>query len=138
LVRIVHKPPRRQQRSFGLAATTIALINTNTRSRARIQTKINGNYLNSNAVAFAPRALRTFGLPSSAQRLVPNAGANDQVEREKDFTARRAHPLKPSRPSQRGTAAGMSADGRRRNIGCGWWPIGSDADRDCAAGGRHF
>ena len=26
----------------------------------------------------------------------------------------------------------------RRNIGCGWWPIGSDADRDCAAGGRHF
>lgn len=22
----------------------------------------------------------------------------------------------------------------RRNIGCGWWPIGSDADRDCAAG----
>jgi hypothetical protein len=28
--------------------------------------------------------------------------------------------------------------GRRRNIGCGWWPIGSDADRDCAAGGRHF
>ena len=28
--------------------------------------------------------------------------------------------------------------GGRRNIGCGWWPIGSDADRDCAAGGRHF
>ena len=28
--------------------------------------------------------------------------------------------------------------GDRRNIGCGWWPIGSDADRDCAAGGRHF
>jgi hypothetical protein len=26
----------------------------------------------------------------------------------------------------------------RRNIGCGWWPIGSDADRDCAAGGRPF
>ena len=26
----------------------------------------------------------------------------------------------------------------RHNIGCGWWPIGSDADRDCAAGGRHF
>ena len=25
------------------------------------------------------------------------------------------------------------ANGRRRNIGCGWWPIGSDADRDCAA-----
>ncbi len=21
----------------------------------------------------------------------------------------------------------------RRNIGCGWWPVGSDADRDCAA-----
>jgi hypothetical protein len=28
--------------------------------------------------------------------------------------------------------------GNRRNIGCGWWPIGSDADRDCAAGGRRF
>jgi hypothetical protein len=28
--------------------------------------------------------------------------------------------------------------GGRRNIGCGWWPIGSDADRDCAAGGRYF
>ena len=26
----------------------------------------------------------------------------------------------------------------RRNIGCGWWPIGSDADRDCAAGGHRF
>ena len=26
----------------------------------------------------------------------------------------------------------------RRNLGCGWWPIGSDADRDCAAGGRRF
>jgi hypothetical protein len=26
----------------------------------------------------------------------------------------------------------------RRNIGCGWGPIGSDADRDCAAGGRRF
>jgi hypothetical protein len=26
----------------------------------------------------------------------------------------------------------------RRNIGCGWWPIGSDADRDCAASGRRF
>jgi hypothetical protein len=26
----------------------------------------------------------------------------------------------------------------RRNIGCGWWPIGSDADRDCASGGRRF
>ena len=26
----------------------------------------------------------------------------------------------------------------RRNIGCGWWPIGSDADPDCAAGGRRF
>ena len=26
-----------------------------------------------------------------------------------------------------------------RNIGCGWWPIGSDADRDCAAAeGRRF
>jgi hypothetical protein len=22
----------------------------------------------------------------------------------------------------------------RRNIGCGWWPIGSDADHDCAQG----
>ena len=29
--------------------------------------------------------------------------------------------------------------GGRRNIGCGWWPIGSDADRDCAAAeGRRF
>ena len=28
--------------------------------------------------------------------------------------------------------------GGRRNIGCGWWPIGSDADRDCATGGRRF
>ena len=28
--------------------------------------------------------------------------------------------------------------GGRRNIGCGWWPIGSDADRDCAAEGRRF
>jgi hypothetical protein len=26
----------------------------------------------------------------------------------------------------------------RRNIGCGWWPIGSDADRDCAMGRRRF
>ena len=26
----------------------------------------------------------------------------------------------------------------RRNIGCGWWPIGSDADRDCATGGQRF
>ena len=34
--------------------------------------------------------------------------------------------------------AAPQANGRR-NIGCGWWPIGSDADRDCAAGaGRHF
>jgi hypothetical protein len=28
--------------------------------------------------------------------------------------------------------------GGRRNIGCGWWPIGSDADRVCAASGRRF
>jgi hypothetical protein len=28
--------------------------------------------------------------------------------------------------------------GGRRNIGCGWWPVGSDADRDCVAGGRPF
>jgi hypothetical protein len=28
--------------------------------------------------------------------------------------------------------------GDRRNIGCGWWPIGSDADRDCAAKSRRF
>jgi hypothetical protein len=26
----------------------------------------------------------------------------------------------------------------RRNIGCGWWPIGSDADRACAMGRRRF
>jgi hypothetical protein len=25
----------------------------------------------------------------------------------------------------------------RRNIGCGWWPIGSDADKDCAAKGLY-
>jgi hypothetical protein len=31
--------------------------------------------------------------------------------------------------------AAPQANGRR-NIG--WWPIGSDADRDCAAGGRRF
>ena len=29
--------------------------------------------------------------------------------------------------------AAPQANGRR-NIGCGWWPIGSDADRDCATG----
>jgi hypothetical protein len=28
--------------------------------------------------------------------------------------------------------------GGRRNIGCGWWPIGSDADRECAARDRRF
>ncbi len=33
--------------------------------------------------------------------------------------------------------AAPQANGRR-NIGCGWWPIGSDADRDCALGGRRF
>jgi hypothetical protein len=27
---------------------------------------------------------------------------------------------------------------RRRDIGCGWWPVGSDADRDCATRGRGF
>ena len=27
----------------------------------------------------------------------------------------------------------INPDGRR-NIGCGWWPVGSDADRDCAVG----
>ena len=26
----------------------------------------------------------------------------------------------------------------RRDIGCGWWPIGSDADHDCATRGRRF
>jgi hypothetical protein len=26
----------------------------------------------------------------------------------------------------------------RRDIGCGWWPIGSDADRDCATRRRRF
>jgi hypothetical protein len=26
--------------------------------------------------------------------------------------------------------------GDRRNIGCGWWPIGSDADRDCVRSRR--
>ncbi len=33
--------------------------------------------------------------------------------------------------------AAPQANGRR-NIGCGWWPIGSDADRDCAARDRRF
>jgi hypothetical protein len=33
--------------------------------------------------------------------------------------------------------ASLSQNGRR-NLDCGWWPIGSDADRDCAAGGRRF
>jgi hypothetical protein len=33
--------------------------------------------------------------------------------------------------------AAPQANGRR-NIGCGWWPIGIDADRDCASGGRRF
>ncbi len=33
--------------------------------------------------------------------------------------------------------ASFSQNGRR-NLGCGWWPIGSDADRDCAAGGHRF
>ena len=33
--------------------------------------------------------------------------------------------------------ASVSHNGRR-NLGCGWWPIGSDADRDCAAGGHRF
>ena len=37
-------------------------------------------------------------------------------------------------PVQRPAPAG----GGRRNIGCGWWPIGSDADRDCAAGSHPF
>ena len=32
--------------------------------------------------------------------------------------------------------AATNQTGGRRNIGCGWWPIGSDADRDCAAA-RH-
>jgi hypothetical protein len=26
----------------------------------------------------------------------------------------------------------------RRDIGCGWWPVGSDADRDCATRGPRF
>ena len=26
----------------------------------------------------------------------------------------------------------------RRNIGCGWWPIGSVEDRDCATRGPRF
>src|ERR1700733_13115314 len=35
--------------------------------------------------------------------------------------------------------AAPSQMGGRRNIGCGLWPIGSDADRDCAAAeGRRF
>ncbi len=34
--------------------------------------------------------------------------------------------------------AAPTRQGGRRNIGCGWWPIGSDADRDCAAGSHRF
>jgi hypothetical protein len=45
------------------------------------------------------------------------------------FTADAGPPVPQAAPPQ--------MDGRR-NIGCGWWPIGSDADRDCAAGGRPF
>ena len=40
--------------------------------------------------------------------------------------------LEPSVPSAVPPMSG------RRNIGCGWWPVGSDADRDCAAGGHRF
>ena len=36
------------------------------------------------------------------------------------------------------TVTPQPQSGGRRNIGCGWWPIGSDADRDCAAGRRRF
>jgi hypothetical protein len=32
-------------------------------------------------------------------------------------------------------APGMA---RRRDIGCGWWPVGSNADRDCATRGPRF
>jgi hypothetical protein len=45
------------------------------------------------------------------------------------FTADAGPPVPRAVPPQ--------MDGRR-NIGCGWWTIGSDADRDCAAGGRPF
>jgi hypothetical protein len=45
------------------------------------------------------------------------------------FTADAGPPVPQAVPPQ--------MDGRR-NIGCGWWPIGSDADRDCAAGDRPF
>jgi hypothetical protein len=34
--------------------------------------------------------------------------------------------------------AAPSRISERRNIGCGWWPIGSDADRDCGAMARRF
>ena len=44
------------------------------------------------------------------------------------FTADAGPPVPQAAPQANG----------RRNIGCGWWPIGSDADRDCAAGRRRF
>ena len=68
-------------------------------------------------------------------------------------TELRAVALPPRRPSDGyGKLSGAGAVGaagsrglrqcrrgrRRRNIGCGWWPIGSDADRDCATGRRRF
>jgi hypothetical protein len=37
-----------------------------------------------------------------------------------------------------GPATGIPRMSERRNIGCGSWPIGSDADRDCATGGHRF
>jgi hypothetical protein len=40
----------------------------------------------------------------------------------------------PQKPSGSPQAAITGA--QRRNIGCGWWPIGSDADRDCATNHR--
>jgi hypothetical protein len=38
----------------------------------------------------------------------------------------------PQKPLARPQTA--IAGAQRRNIGCGWWPVGSDADRDCANG----
>jgi len=46
--------------------------------------------------------------------------------------------LSEADPAQAQLVPPQPQSGGRRNIGCGWWPIGSDADRDCAAGGRRF
>jgi hypothetical protein len=78
------------------------------------------------------RALQNYGQSHDLHALQVAAGSC-QVRLEEQggasFTADAGPPVPQAVPPQ--------MDGRR-NIGCGWWPIGSDADRDCAAGGRPF